>query len=152
MGRECKRMGIHFNFTPVIDINTNPNNPIIGNRSFGEDKIQVTDCAIALMTGIQKQGVFATGKHFPGHGDSATDSHQTLPTINLSRQRINLVELYPYKRMFDEGLESVMVAHLNVPSLELQPNCPSSISYNVVTNLLQHELGFDGLIFTDLTS
>ncbi len=149
MGRECKRMGIHFNFTPVIDINTNPNNPIIGNRSFGEDKIQVTDCAIALMTGIQKQGVFATGKHFPGHGDSATDSHQTLPTINLSRQRINLVELYPYKRMFDEGLESVMVAHLNVPSLELQPNCPSSISYNVVTNLLQHELGFDGLIFTD---
>ena len=149
MGKECKRMGIHFNFAPVIDININPNNPIIGNRSFGEDKVQVTNAAIALMNGLQKQGVFATGKHFPGHGDSSADSHLTLPTINLSLQHLNQIELYPYKRMFDAGLESVMVAHLNIPSLEVRPNYPSSLSYNVVTNLLQNELGFDGLIFTD---
>ena len=149
MGSECKRMGIHFNFAPVIDINTNPKNPIIGNRSFGEDKKEVTDRAIALMTGIQNQGVFATGKHFPGHGDTATDSHFTLPTVNFSRERINQVELYPYKRMFDEGLESVMVAHLKIPSLEFRPNYPSSASFEVVTNLLQNQLSFEGLIFTD---
>lgn len=149
MGSECKRMGIHFNFAPVIDINTNPKNPIIGNRSFGEDKKEVTDRAIALMTGIQNQGVFATGKHFPGHGDTSTDSHFTLPVINFSRERINQVELYPYKRMFDEGLESVMVAHLKIPSLEFRPEYPSSASYEVVTNLLQNQLGFNGLIFTD---
>ncbi|WP_310557313.1 glycoside hydrolase family 3 N-terminal domain-containing protein [Flavobacterium sp.] len=149
MGQECKRMGIHFNFAPVIDINTNPKNPIIGNRSFGEDKFQVTERAIALMKGFQNQGVLATGKHFPGHGDTETDSHHTLPTINFSKERIDEVELYPYKKMFNLGLASVMVAHLNVPSLETRPNYPSSISYNIVTNVLKNELGFNGLIFTD---
>lgn len=149
MGSECNRMGIHFNFAPVIDVNTNPNNPIIGNRSFGENKVIVADAAIALMTGIQLQGVLATGKHFPGHGESATDSHITLPSINLSKERINLVELYPYKRLFDAGLASVMVAHLNIPSLEIRPDYPSSLSYKIVTDLLQNEMGFDGLIFTD---
>jgi beta-N-acetylhexosaminidase len=149
LGKESKRMGIHFNFAPVLDINTNPKNPIIGHRSFGEDKINVTDRAIALMTGVQNQGVFATGKHFPGHGDTATDSHYALPLVNFSRERIENVELYPYKRMFDEGLESVMVAHLNVPSLEARPEVPTSLSYNVVTDLLKKEMEFDGLIFTD---
>uniref|UniRef100_UPI0026ED6B39 glycoside hydrolase family 3 protein n=1 Tax=Flavobacterium alvei TaxID=2080416 RepID=UPI0026ED6B39 len=149
MGNECKRMGIHFNFAPVLDINTNPKNPIIGNRSFGESKVNVADKAIAFLKGEQSQGVFCTGKHFPGHGDTATDSHKTLPTINFSEERIDLVELYPFKRMFDDGLASVMVAHLNIPSLETKQDCPSSLSYNVVTNLLQKELGFNGLIFTD---
>ncbi|MGG7035120.1 MAG: glycoside hydrolase family 3 N-terminal domain-containing protein [Flavobacterium sp.] len=149
MGQESKRMGIHFNFAPVLDINTNPKNPIIGFRSFGEDKVNVTENAIALMNGIQSQGVFATGKHFPGHGDSATDSHLSLPTINFSEDRLNSVEFYPYKKMFNAGLVSVMVAHLNVPSLEQRNNRPSSISYNIVTNVLQDQLGFDGLIFTD---
>jgi beta-N-acetylhexosaminidase len=149
MGKESKRMGIHFNFAPVLDINTNPKNPIIGHRSFGEDKVNVTDRAIALMTGVQNQGVFATGKHFPGHGDTATDSHYALPLVNFSRERLENVELYPYKRMFDEGLESVMVAHLNVPSLEARPEVPTSLSYNVVTDLLKKEMAFDGLIFTD---
>lgn len=149
MGKESKRMGIHFNFAPVLDINTNPKNPIIGHRSFGEDKVNVTDRAIALMTGVQNQGVFATGKHFPGHGDTATDSHYSLPLVNFSRERLENVELYPYKRMFDEGLESVMVAHLNVPSLEARPEVPTSLSYNVVTDLLKKEMAFDGLIFTD---
>ena len=149
MGKESKRMGIHFNFAPVIDVNTNPLNPIIGSRAFGEDKYNVTQSAIALMTGVQNQGVFATGKLFPGHGDTSTDSHQTLPIVNFSRERIEDVELYPYKKMFSEGLESVMVAHLNVPSLEPRENYPTSLSYNVVTDLLQKELKFEGLIFTD---
>lgn len=149
MGEENKRMGIHFNFAPVIDINTNPNNPIIGNRSFGESKINVANKASALMKGQQSQGIFSTGKHFPGHGDTSTDSHKTLPTVNFSKKRINLVELYPYKQLFDEGLASVMVGHLNIPSLEPKENLPTSLSYKVVTKLLQRKLGFKGLIFTD---
>lgn len=149
MGNESKRMGIHFNFSPVLDINTNPKNPIIGNRSFGENKLNVSNKAIALMKGVQAQGVFSTGKHFPGHGDTSTDSHHTLPMVDFSKERIDLVELYPYKRMFDEGLVSVMVAHLNIPSLESKENYPSSASYNVVTNILQNQLDFEGLIFTD---
>ncbi|MCZ8329797.1 MAG: serine hydrolase [Flavobacterium sp.] len=149
MAKESKRMGVHFNFAPVLDINTNPKNPIIGFRSFGENKVNVTEKAIALMQGVQSQGVFSTGKHFPGHGDTATDSHYTLPTINATKEHLDKVELYPYKRMIDEGMVSVMVAHLNVPSLEFRDGHPSSLSYNVVTNLLKQEMGFDGLIFTD---
>ncbi|MFV8343834.1 glycoside hydrolase family 3 N-terminal domain-containing protein [Flavobacterium sp. XS2P39] len=149
MGLQSKRLGLHFNFAPVLDINTNPRNPIIGFRSFGEDKFKVTQHAVALMKGVQSQGIFSTGKHFPGHGDTETDSHKGLPTINFSKERLQEVEFYPYKKMFHEGLSSVMVAHLNVPSLESRPNYPSSISYNVVTNILQKELGFKGLIFTD---
>jgi beta-glucosidase-like glycosyl hydrolase/CubicO group peptidase (beta-lactamase class C family) len=148
-GKESKRMGIHFNFAPVLDINTNPKNPIIGNRSFGESKVNAAEKAVALLKGEQSQGVFCTGKHFPGHGDTSTDSHKALPTINFSKERIDLVELYPYKRMFEEGLASVMVAHLNIPSLEPRQDYPSSLAYNVVTNLLQKDLGFKGLIFTD---
>ena len=146
---QSKRMGIHFNFAPVLDINTNPRNPIIGNRSFGEDKINVTEKAIAMMKGIQTDGIFATGKHFPGHGDTETDSHYGLPLVNFSKERLEEVEFYPYKKLFSEGLASVMVAHLNVPALEPRVNYPSSISYNIVTNVLQKELGFEGLIFTD---
>lgn len=149
MGEENKRMGIHFNFAPVIDINTNPNNPIIGNRSFGESKINVADKASALMKGQQSQGILSTGKHFPGHGDTSSDSHKTLPTVDFSKKRIDLVELYPYKQLFDEGLASVMVGHLNIPSLEPRENHPTSLSYKVVTKLLQRKLGFKGLIFTD---
>ena len=149
MAKESKRLGVHFNFSPVLDINTNPKNPIIGYRSFGENKVNVTEHAIALMNGVQSQGVFSTGKHFPGHGDTSTDSHSTLPLVNATLDHIEKVELYPYKRMFDEGLVSVMVAHLNVPSLEPREGYPTSISYSVVNNLLKVQLGFDGLIFTD---
>ncbi len=149
MARDCKRMNIHFNFAPVLDINTNPRNPIIGFRSFGEDKFKVTERALALMRGFKTENIFSTGKHFPGHGDSETDSHKGLPIINFPKDRLEQIEFYPYREMFKAGLESVMVAHLNVPSLETKPNYPSSISYNVVTNILQKELGFKGLIFTD---
>ena len=149
MAEQSKRMGIHFNFAPVVDINTNPKNPIIGNRSFGEDKFNVTKAAIALTKGLQSGGVFATAKHFPGHGDTSTDSHHTLPVINFDRKRIDEVELYPYKELIKNGLASVMVAHLSVPSLESRSGYPSSISYNIVTNILKNELKFEGLIFTD---
>ena len=149
MGKESARMGIQFNFGPVVDINTNPNNPIIGFRSFGEDKINVANRAVALMKGFQNQGIYATAKHFPGHGDTETDSHKGLPTVNFSKERLEDVEFYPYREMIKEGLSSVMVAHLNVPSLESRSNFPSSISYEVVTNILKKDLGFKGLIFTD---
>ena len=149
IGEQSKRLGLQFNFSPVLDINTNPKNPIIGFRSFGEDKYKVTERAIAMMKGMQSKGVFSTGKHFPGHGDTDIDSHKGLPTVNFSKERLEIMEFYPYKKMFEKGLASVMVAHLNVPSLEPKPNYPSSISYKIVTNVLQKELGFQGLIFTD---
>ena len=149
MANQSKRMGIHFNFAPVVDINTNPKNPIIGNRSFGETKENVTLRALALMKGLQDEGVFATAKHFPGHGDTSTDSHHTLPVVKFDKNRLDDVELYPYKELIKNGLTSVMVAHLNVPSIEPRENYPTSISYNVVTNILKNELQFEGLIFTD---
>ncbi|WP_429725812.1 glycoside hydrolase family 3 N-terminal domain-containing protein [Aquimarina litoralis] len=149
IAKHCKRLGVHFNFAPVVDMNTNPKNPIIGNRSFGEDKDNVTEKALAFMKGMQKEGVLASAKHFPGHGDTDSDSHKTLPTINFDQKRIDSIELYPYRKLIKEGLSSVMVAHLNIPSLEPRSGYPSSISENVVTNILQDTLGFEGLIITD---
>jgi len=149
IGEHCKRIGVHFNFAPVVDINTNPNNPIIGNRSFGEHKEAVASRSLAFMEGMQGAGVMASAKHFPGHGDTDSDSHKTLPTINFSKERIDSLELYPYKSLFLKGLSSVMVAHLNVPSLDARSNYPSSLSYPIVTELLKEKLGFKGLIFTD---
>ncbi len=149
MAMQAKRMGIQFNFAPVVDVNTNPNNPIIGVRSYGETREIVTDRASAFMKGYQYEGLLATAKHFPGHGDTSTDSHHKLPVVDLDKSRLNKVELYPYKKLIKEGLSSVMVAHLNVPAYEPDTNLPSSLSYNIVTKLLKEELGFDGLIFTD---
>ncbi len=149
LGQHAKRIGIHINFAPVIDVNTNPANPIIGNRSFGESKENVTQKAIAFIKGMQGEGVLANGKHFPGHGDTATDSHHTLPLLNFDEARLDSIELYPYKKTFDAGLASVMTAHLNIPSLEPNANLPTSLSKNVVTHLLQDKLGFQGLIVTD---
>lgn len=148
IGEHCKRLGVHFNFAPVVDINTNPLNPIIGNRSFGEDRDNVTDKALAFMKGMQSAGVLANAKHFPGHGDTDQDSHKTLPTISFNKKRIDSIELYPYKKLIKKGLSSVMVAHLKVPSLE-PSGYPSSLSKPIVTDLLKESLGFQGLIFTD---
>lgn len=148
IGEHCKRIGVHFNFAPVVDINTNPKNPIIGNRSFGENRDDVTEKALAFMNGMQSAGVLANAKHFPGHGDTDQDSHLTLPTISFSEKRIDSVELYPYKKLIKEGLASVMVAHLNVPSLD-STGYPSSLSKHIVTDILKDKLGFNGLIFTD---
>ncbi|WP_282042703.1 glycoside hydrolase family 3 N-terminal domain-containing protein [Winogradskyella flava] len=149
IGEHCKRLGVHFNFAPVVDINTNPKNPIIGNRSFGEDRNNVTEKGLAFMRGIQSAGVLANAKHFPGHGDTEDDSHETLPTVSFSEKRIDSIELYPYRELIKKGLSSVMVAHLNVPSLENRRGFPSSLSKHIVTDILKDELGFKGLIFTD---
>lgn len=149
IGEHSKRLGVHINFAPVVDINTNPKNPIIGNRSFGEDRDNVTEKALAFMKGMQSAGIMGSAKHFPGHGDTDMDSHKTLPTIDFSRERLDTLELYPYKKLINEGLNSVMVAHLNVPALEPRINYPSSLSSKIITDLLKKELGFNGLIFTD---
>mgnify|MGYP001248153353 CR=1 FL=1 len=149
VGNHCKRIGTHVNFAPVVDINTNSKNPIIGNRSFGENKINVTLKAIAFSQGMQSQGVLATAKHFPGHGDTATDSHLKLPTLDFDTQRLDSVELYPYKPLFDRGIASVMTAHLSIPALESNRNLPTSLSRSVVTGLLKDKFGFLGLVFTD---
>ena len=149
IGEHCKRLGVHLNFAPVVDINTNPKNPIIGNRSFGEDRDNVTSKSIAFMKGMQEAGILANAKHFPGHGDTDSDSHKTLPTINFDKKRIDSVEIYPYRNLIKQGLSSVMVAHLNVPSLEKRSNYPSSLSKHIVSDVLKDSLGFKGLIISD---
>ncbi len=149
LGAHCNRMGIHMNFAPVVDVNTNPKNPIIGNRSFGENQVNVADKSIAFIKGLQSKNVVASAKHFPGHGDTSTDSHKTLPQLDFDRKRLDAVELYPYRKIFDAGVTGVMVAHLSIPVLEPNKSMPSSLSYNIVTKLLQEDLGYKGLIITD---
>ena len=149
LGKHCKRLGIHINFAPVVDININPKNPIIGNRSFGESKENVADKAIAFTRGMQRYGVLANAKHFPGHGDTAADSHHTLPVIDFDAVRLDTLELYPYYKLFKENLGSVMTAHLSIPKLEPNSKLPSSLSKNIITDLLIDKMGFKGLIITD---
>lgn len=149
VGLDCKRLGVHINFAPVTDINVNPKNPIIGNRSFGEDRDNVTQKSIAFLKGMQATGVLGNAKHFPGHGDTDQDSHKTLPTLNFSRKRLDSVEMYPYKPIIDAGVESVMIAHLNVPNLVKKKGLPTSLAKDVVVDILEDSLGFQGLIFTD---
>ncbi len=149
IGKHANRLGVHINFAPDIDINIDPRNPIIGNRSFGEDRENVALKGIAFMKGMESAGVLSTGKHFPGHGDTFVDSHKSMPTLDFTRQRLDSIELYPYKRLIKEGLSSVMVAHLNVPELEPDKKRPSSLSKKIITNLLKNELKFEGLVFTD---
>ncbi|TVZ51102.1 glycoside hydrolase family 3 N-terminal domain-containing protein [Dokdonia sp. Hel_I_53] len=149
IGDHSKRLGVHINFAPVVDININPANPIIGNRSFGEDKINVTQKAIALMEGMQDAGVLGSAKHFPGHGDTDKDSHKTLPTLNFSKERLERVELYPYQPIIEKGIASIMVAHLNVPALVPEEGVPTSISPTVVTKMLKEDFKYHGLIITD---
>ncbi len=149
LGQQVKRVGIHVNFAPVVDINTNPKNPIIGNRSFGEDKYDVTEKSLQFVKGMQSENVLACAKHFPGHGDTSQDSHKTLPTVNFSAKRIDSIELYPYYKLFEAGLGSIMAAHLSIPSLEPNKQLPTSLSYNVVTKIAKDRMQFKGLIFTD---
>ena len=149
IGKHAKRIGVHINFAPDIDININPKNPIIGNRSFGEDRENVAQKGIAFMNGMESAGVLSSGKHFPGHGDTATDSHKSLPFLDFTKERLDSIELYPYKKLIANGLSSVMVAHLDIPSLEGIEGHPSSLSKNIITNLLKKQLGFKGLVFTD---
>ena len=149
MAQECKTLGIHFNFAPVVDVNSNPLNPIINARSYGENPQNVSDKGLALMLGMQDAGVLACAKHFPGHGDTESDSHKTLPVIKHTKARIDTVDVLPFKKLIDGGVASVMVAHLNIPSLDSVFNRPSTLSPFVVDTMLKQQLNFNGLIFTD---
>ncbi len=149
IARQMKRLGVHVSFSPVVDVNNNPANPVINDRSFGEDRELVARKGIAYMRGLQQGGVIATAKHFPGHGDTDTDSHYGLPLIGHSRARLDSLELYPFQRSVDEGISAVMVGHLEVPALDSTKRLPSTLSRPIVQDLLQREMGFRGLVFTD---
>lgn len=149
VGEQCKRIGVQVNFAPVVDINNNPNNPVIGFRSFGEDKNKVAQFALAYMKGMQDVGIMACAKHFPGHGDVDVDSHLDLPVITKSIEELDSLELKPFKTLFDAGVGSVMIAHLYIPSIDSAANTATSLSRNNVTNLLRKHLGYNGLAFTD---
>ncbi|WP_304343473.1 glycoside hydrolase family 3 protein [Chryseobacterium koreense] len=149
IAEDCHRMGINWDFAPVVDVNTNPNNPIIGNRSFGSEVSNVVTSALAYAEGLQNHQILAAIKHFPGHGDTDTDSHLDLPVVSHDLNRLNSVEIAPFKALMDKGIGGVMVAHLYVPALESGKNIPASISKNVITGLLKEKLGFKGLIITD---
>jgi beta-glucosidase-like glycosyl hydrolase/CubicO group peptidase (beta-lactamase class C family) len=149
VGEQCKRMGIHVNFAPVVDINNNPDNPVINDRSFGEDKYKVALFGTQYMKGMQDVGIMASAKHFPGHGDVSVDSHLDLPVINKSRPQLDSLELYPFRQMIKEGVGSIMSAHLYIPVIDTIANQATSLSYKSVTGLLRNELGFKGLTFTD---
>ncbi|MEM9023682.1 MAG: glycoside hydrolase family 3 N-terminal domain-containing protein, partial [Bacteroidota bacterium] len=149
IARQCKRLGVHVNLAPVVDVNVNPKNPVINSRSFGESRENVAEKALAYMRGMQDHQVLANAKHFPGHGDTDRDSHKTLPVINHSKHRIDSIELYPFKALIQEGLGSMMVAHLFIPQLDSTKNQASTLSKPIVTGLLKQELQFKGLVFTD---
>jgi beta-N-acetylhexosaminidase len=149
IARQLKAIGVHVNFAPVADVNNNPANPVIGDRSFGEDKYNVTAKAIAYMKGLQDEGVMACAKHFPGHGDTDVDSHYDLPVIKHNMDRLQEIELYPFKKMIEAGVQGIMVAHLNIPAIDDRPNRPTTLSPKAVRELLKEKMKFDGLVFTD---
>ena len=149
IAEDCKRMGINWDFAPVVDVNTNPENPIIGNRSFGSEVENVVNSALAYSNGLQDNKILAAIKHFPGHGDTNTDSHLDLPVVSHDLNRLNSVEIAPFKALMDKGIGGVMVAHLYVPALEKGKGVPASVSKNIVTGLLKEKLGYKGLIITD---
>ncbi len=149
VAKECKAMGIHINFAPVVDVNNNPANPVIGDRSFGENRENVTAKAFQYISGLQDNGIMACAKHFPGHGDTDTDSHKDLPVIHHDRKRLDSIELYPFRNLAQHGVQSIMVAHLHIPALDSTPNLPITLSKAAVTGLLKEKLGYKGLIFTD---
>jgi beta-glucosidase-like glycosyl hydrolase/CubicO group peptidase (beta-lactamase class C family) len=149
VARQFRRIGMHINFAPVVDVNNNPNNPVINFRSFGEDKYKVTEKSYAYMKGMQDHRILATAKHFPGHGDTDADSHYALPLITKDRARLDSLELYPFREMIRRGMGGIMVAHLSIPSLDATQNLPSTLSKPIITDLLKRDLSFRGLVFTD---
>lgn len=146
---QCRRLGVHIDFAPDIDVNNNPANPVINSRSFGENKVWVARMGVSYMRGLQKNGVMACAKHFPGHGNTDVDSHKDLPLINSSAYQLDTLELYPFRKLIYAGVKSVMVAHLEVPALDTAAHTPSTLSKNIVTGLLKEKLGFNGLVITD---
>ena len=146
---QCKRLGIQVNYAPDVDINNNPGNPVINERSFGQNKQRVIQHGIAYMKGMQDNGIMATAKHFPGHGDVSVDSHLDIPVINKSMEQLTEMELAPFKALIDAGIESVMVGHLSVPTIDNRPKYATSLSYKAINDLLKKDLGFKGITVTD---
>lgn len=149
IAHDCREAGIHWNLAPVVDINNNPNNPVIGYRSFGENKVNVTKKSIAFIKGTASEGVFSCIKHFPGHGDTATDSHLGLPLIEKSKETLLENELYPFREIIKSGVDSVMVGHLSIPSLDNGKGTPATISKPIIKGLLRKELNFNGVVISD---
>ncbi len=153
MGRavadQCKRLGVHINFAPSVDVNNNANNPVINFRSFGEDKNKVFEKSYAYMKGMQDGGLLTSAKHFPGHGDTGTDSHTSLPVIPHNRARLDSVELYPFRELIKRGLDGVMMAHLSIPALDTTQNLPSTLSKKIIQGVLRNDLKFEGIIYSD---
>ncbi|MFZ1790899.1 MAG: glycoside hydrolase family 3 N-terminal domain-containing protein, partial [Saprospiraceae bacterium] len=149
VGRQCKRLGVHVNYAPVVDVNININNPVINFRSYGEDKNLVAQKGLAYMKGLQSQNIIATAKHFPGHGDTDVDSHKDLPIIPHSKERLKNIEFVPFQKLIDNGLAGVMTSHLDVPVYEAKPGLAATFSKSILTDLLKNEMGFTGLTFTD---
>lgn len=149
VGRHFKRIGLNVNFAPDVDVNNNPNNPVINFRSFGENKFNVTRKGGAYMKGMMDAGLIITLKHFPGHGDTDVDSHYDLPSLNFTTARLDSLEMYPFRELIKQGASGVMVAHMNIPALDTTANLPSSLSKNVITGILKEQMGFRGLTFTD---
>jgi beta-N-acetylhexosaminidase len=152
IARQCRRIGIQVNFAPDVDVNSNPQNPVINSRSFGEDKYMVARKALAYMKGMQDNGVLAVAKHFPGHGNTDQDSHFTLPVIYNTKALLDSLDLYPFKRLIANGIGGIMSAHLYVPALDSSANVPSSVSKPIISGLLRNKLGYKGLVFTDALS
>ncbi len=153
MGRvtalEARALGVHIPFAPVLDVNSNPDNPIINTRAFGEDPQRVGELGMCFVRGMQEHGAVATGKHFPGHGDTETDSHLALPVIRADRDRLDRIELHPFRAAVDAGMGAIMTAHIALPRIAEEARLPATLSRNVLTGLLRDEWGFDGLVFTD---
>ena len=149
MAAELRSVGINMNLAPVLDVDSNPANPVIGARAFGSDPIQVAECGVALIETLQGAGVMAVGKHFPGHGDTAIDSHQALPVVPHDRSRLAAVEFPPFQAAIAAGVAGIMAAHIHFPAIEPTPNLPGTLSPRVLTDLLRGELGYEGLVLTD---
>src|SRR6266704_964303 len=148
-GQEARAIGVHWNFFPVADVNSNPDNPIINTRSFGEDPQQVGDLVAAYIRGAHSAGLLTTAKHFPGHGDTATDSHLGTAQVTGDRARLDTVELPPFRKAIEAGIDSIMVAHVTVPALDANPNAVATVSPQIVTGLLKNDLRFQGIVVTD---
>src|SRR5437773_7380516 len=146
---EARAVGVHWIYAPDADVNNNPGNPIINTRSFGEDPARVAEFVSAFVRGVEENGALATAKHFPGHGDTAADSHVDLPVIHADRERLEHLELVPFRAAIAAGVSTVMTGHLSIPALEPDANTPATLSSNILTGLLRKELGFNGLVVTD---
>ena len=149
VAKDYKRIGMHMNLAPDVDVNNNPKNPVINYRSFGENKYNVATKAAAYMKGMQDGGLLVSIKHFPGHGDTDVDSHYDLPLLTFTKERLDSLEIYPFRELIMQGASGVMIAHMNIPALDSTPNMPSTLSKPIVTGLLKEELGFRGLIISD---